>query len=193
MTPTKPKTVKHKCIQVKKIQDVYDIITGDGTPEDGMLFQLALLKSGQGTVLKKLEDINSSIKELHDKYEASIKLAQSVKNAFGEYKKEVTGFEKGEDHVIKTQDKKKSERRERLRSVLQTMLAVIAAIGLVLTAYFGFKTHKETAKIDGINTKVDDLGTPVLTRGNNVIELPPEFKIKFWPYDFDTKNDTIKK
>jgi hypothetical protein len=37
-----------------------------------------------------------------------------------------------------------------------------------------------------IDKKIDDLGTPIVTRGGNIMPLPPDAKIKFWPNDFDT-------
>lgn len=196
----KKRSVRHVCIQTDKLSDMdvrlkelHTIITGNGTPENGIIFQMALLNKGQGDVLNKLERVGGSINELTSKYEESIRIASTAKNAVTEYKKEVVNIEKGKERVYKEEDRLKTRKRENLRTGITLVMAIIASIGLIFTAYFGFKNSQ---KADTTIRKVDDLGTPVLTnpRGQTV-PLPDGYTLKMFPNDFindTTPNPNIK-
>lgn len=187
-------TKAHKCVQTEKLHDMdvrikelHNIVTGNGTPENGMIFQLALLNKGQGDLLEKLNGIGGSISELTGKYNESIKLANTAKNAIAEYKKEVGGIEKGKETAHKEEDRIKTHKRENLRTGVTLTMAIIAAIGLGLTAYFGFRNSQ---KADTTIRKVDDLGTPVVTNSRGqTVPLPDGYTLKMFPNDFN--NDTI--
>lgn len=191
---SKKRSVRHVCVQTEKLSDMdvrikelHHIVTGNGTPEEGMIFQMVLLNKGQSDLLAKLGEVGSSMGDLTGKYEESIKLANTAKNAITEYKKEVNGIEKGKEKVYKEEDRIKTHKRERLRTAVTLVMAFIAAVGLGLTAYFGFKNSQ---KADTTLQKVDDLGTPVVTNSRGqTVPLPDGYTLKMFPNDFN--NDTI--
>jgi hypothetical protein len=203
----KAKGTRHKCIQgaklkniegnlVKmdeKMQRVYVIVTGNGNPENSILFQLAGVKKGQ-------EDVSKAVNMLIEKYEESIKLANSAVHAVEIYNGEKKGFEKGQAdaketdrEVVEREKREKDERHAKLMRIFTAISVTIAAVALVINTIRNFNT---VTKVDTVNSRIEDLGTPVIInkRSGEIVNLPAEFGLKYYPNDFDdsTKTDTIR-
>jgi hypothetical protein len=90
----------------------------------------------------------------------------------------------GEDKII-------NKKRAKLNDRIKTFMFIIAAISLMLTAYFsifGSNQSRENSKA------IKNLGQPVVInpRGQG-IDLPSGYKLKMFPKDFSPKIDSTKK
>lgn len=174
--PREKVAILHVCEQrdaisqlIKTTDKLSVIITGNGNPKEGYVYKVIEQGNDIKAINEKLTVINAIIKELHEK---------SI----------------GKNEVEKTDAEKRVERRMEWQKWLQTGMFIVAAIGLIVTAYFGWKNNKGQAKLE---TRVDNLGVPINTRNGQIINMPPDIEIKFWPKDFviDSSNveDAINK
>ena len=171
--------IVHVCTQSENIEKMNLILLGNGHPEDGLAYK----------VIKMTDDITAikkGVDSLHESNHEAQKIATTALNAVEGYKKEMSGLEKGKDNEIKT----KAERRADAQKTLQLIATIIMAVGLIITAYFGYLGNK---KQNTTIQKVEGLGEPIVTTPRGVaIPLPADAQIKFYPKDF-MDDTTIKK
>ncbi|MCU0379333.1 MAG: hypothetical protein MUC78_13850 [Bacteroidales bacterium] len=200
MAEVKSKKVTHRCRQTRhlqaiddKIHKVYVMITGNGNPEDGMLFQLAAVKKGQ-------EDVNKSVNDLINKYQESINAANSAKSAVEKYVAEREGYTAGTKSIKEQQDdiaqrdrSAKELRHSKVIRVLTFITVLVAALALGVNTFFNIKDRKVPEKIQTIENKVDGLGSPIVVnpRGE-IVALPEGYELRMWGKDPDISDkDTI--
>lgn len=132
------------------------IITGNGNIKEGIAYQIVEMGSEIKNINEKLTGISGIVKELHE--ESTSKKA-----------------------IVKTDKEIKLEKRLIWQKWIQTFMFIIAAFGLILTAYFGFRGNKVS---DKIQTKVDDIGIPFVTNSRGeIMALPDSTLIKYFPND----------
>ena len=176
----------HNCIQEKEIGKITAILDKISKEVYG---------NGDAGLIKTIPRLEEKINNLV----GSVASHTNVISSFIEFQATHNGEVKSKKELEERQkiaiDLAATKRRDKVQRIFLCIMAIIGAVGLTLTAYFGFKNNQKSAVID---MKVDDLGTPVVTRGSAVLNLPNDTKIKFWPKDFmgDTTksvNDTINK
>jgi hypothetical protein len=152
--------VVNSCTQEEQIRKISLLLIGNGHPQDGYVYKVIEMGNKVNDIDKKLTGISGTVAMLYD---------ESIK------KKE----------VLKSSDELRSERRERFRSILQLSATIIMLLGLLATAYFGYKNFTN------IEEKIDNMGVPVVinSRGETV-NLPDGYELKRFPNDY--LNDTIK-
>jgi hypothetical protein len=144
-------------------------------------------KSMSTLITTETQDIRHSINELTKRVE---KQNGSVRE-LNEWKARHEGVEEGKDESHEKDVRKKAEKRADHQKTLQLIATTIMALGLVLTAVFGFLGN-ENSKDNG--RKIENLGDPVVTnpRGEYV-PLPEGYSLKMYPRDFDSNyTDTLK-
>lgn len=62
----------------------------------------------------------------------------------------------------------------------------LLTIAFVIVLFFIFMY----SGFNRINNKINDMGVPIVVRGNEILTLPADVRIKMWPDDFD--KDTVK-
>lgn len=189
--PQKRRVVVHQCSKEELLDRISMVLFGNGHPEDGLAF---LTRS----FIKDHKDMQSDIKEIKSKVELAIDGAKKANNAIDSYKKEMENIEKGEGRVKKEIGETKHEKRERMKSSVMIISVIIAAMGMVFTAYIGIE-NRQSAKRTELSTKrtevmVDELGAPVVVNPRGEFSALPEgYNIKMWPKDFDeTVVDSVK-
>jgi hypothetical protein len=187
---TKPKkaATNHKCLKASTIKRQGELIErigkvtlGNGTPEDGLLFQFRSFLIDHKKSVDNVAEIKGMVtKALED--------AATTRHAFELYKTHEEGTNEAE-----------REKRERdgianalkLTKSRDLWYKILTILGIACAIYFGFKNNRQTSAVE---TKVDNLGDPVVTnpRGE-FVPLPDGFSLKMWPRDFDEAiQDTVK-
>jgi len=175
----KPQTiVKHICVQEKKIIQMHKAVTGNGNPEEGLQFQVLLLNKNNKALNESIKEINGSLNIIKDKYDETIEVANSAKNAIERYQAEGVAV----DIAI---EKLKVQRQSNRAKWFQIVTILITFAGIVISALIGFKND------NNLERRIDNLGVPVITnpRGQK-IDLPEGSSVKMFPNDFI--NDTVK-
>lgn len=108
-----PQNSFHCCKQEDQIAKMNLLLLGNGNPSDGYIFKVMAMTEQMNSINEKLTGIGGIVKELHE---------ESVGKK---------GSEKGK---VRT----KTENRERLRSIILIIMAVLTLTGLGLNAYFSW-------------------------------------------------------
>jgi hypothetical protein len=182
--------VIHVCSQTEAIKHLVEsneklsiIITGNGNPETGLCRQVALINERQHSVLTKLDKIDESINTFHEKFEEAKGIAVTAQHAINQYKEENILLE---EVKVKT----KAEKRADVLKNVEISGIVIAAIGLILTAWFSFQGNRQSKTN---SAKIENLGVPVIVNPRGVVvPLPAGDQLKMFPRDFDTTKKDIK-
>ena len=136
---------------------------------NGLVSQVAVITDRQQGIIQTLEKIDNSLQEVKKNND---NLLVSISGLRGE----VNGKEKAETAMW--------------QKSFWIIMAVIGLSGIVLSAYLGFKNN---AQSNMINTRVEDLGTPVITNKRGaIINLPEGAKIRMFKVNDTIKKDTIK-
>lgn len=183
----KTPTVIHECLHEDKFaeltartKETHNIITGNGTPENGLIVQMVKVNLTQTEILKTLSKLDGSIEILTKKYEESIETATSAKHAVETYKKEMSAFDEGK-HSEKDYIKAKNDRLKQLNDLqhsrytrwITTVSVLIAALALVYNIFF-----KESKMEQALGTKIDNLGVPAaITRSGKLYPLPDSVRL----------------
>ena len=118
----------------KKVDETHKIITGNGTPESGLIYQFVVISERQNTISDTLKKIDLSLDGLNAKYDETISVATLAKNAIDKYKAEESAYEEGRKIV--------NVEKER------NLLKVVQIIGLVIAIFtFVFSQYKIVSKI----------------------------------------------
>jgi hypothetical protein len=162
----------------KKVDILSIILTGNGDPEKGIARKVAIIGERQTEVLKKLGEVHESLTEYHKETEEAKGVAVTTQHALEDYKLEINTADQ-------TREKERQERRSRLLKNIEVIGVVIAALGLIVTAYFsafGSQQSKQNAvEIQTTKEKIEDLGTPVITNSRGeLVELPKGDSIKYF-------------
>lgn len=195
MTTTKKKTttrskqpiLMHECLHEdkfseldKRTKETHDIITGNGTPDAGLVVQMVKVNLTQTEILKSLTKLDTTIENLTKKYDESISTANAAKHAVEAYKKEMSAFDDGkasEQQYIKD----KTERIKMYKDIshstytrwITTVSVLIAALALVYNIFF-----KESKMEQALGTKIDNLGVPAaITRSGKLYPLPDSVRL----------------
>lgn len=181
MPPSKRRTrtrtvVVHECNQEVYLNRINTVLFGNGHPEDGLAFMFRAF-------LEKEKSKEADIAEIKKQVGEAVGSAMTAKHALELYQKEMEGREKQQ----KIENDKKTFNWDKTFKVLGSVLALIT---LIVMAYFQWKS---SGKMDDVEKRVYDQGTPVVTdtRGRPIQGA----EVRFWPKDFegDTTNaDTTK-
>jgi hypothetical protein len=172
---------KHKCVkeeillsQSKAIDQVHEWLAGNHDPENGMIYKMIDTIKSIDDINKKLTNIDIIVGELHEE-------------------------SKNKKVYVKTAKEEKAERRAVWLKWIQTFMFIVAAIGLSLTAYFGFRgNNKQDAIIinqDDIKQKQENLGVPIIVNNRGeMMTVPDSTRILYFSNDSMTYRITrIKK
>jgi hypothetical protein len=168
---------EHDCIQEKEIGKITAILEKVSKEVYG---------NGDAGLVKTIPRLEEKINNLvgsvasHTNVISSFIEFQATHNGEVRTKKEIEEREKIAD------DLKATQRRDKIQRRFLYISAILITIGLGINAYFGFRNNKNG---EAINTKVDDLGVPIVTRGGEPVQIPSDVQIKFYPKDF---KDSIK-
>jgi hypothetical protein len=152
-TKRKPAIRDHQCEkedQFKYLIETTDklgkIITGNGTPENGLMRQVAIIKDRQDNVIKSLGKIDANLMEFHTFMYSSL-------------------------NKEKTLDGIKAETRTKRMTFIKTASFIVGAIGLVLTAYGVMKNSNKIGKSEKtiIERIHQEGGISKATRGGSII------------------------
>jgi hypothetical protein len=165
----------------KKLDLLGVFLTGNGNPDNGLLRKVAIIGERQHETITKLEDVHLSLKEYHKEVDEAKDAALKAQHALEEYRAVIKTAEE-------TKDKERQESRAKILKNIEVGSFIVAAIGLLITAYFSFHGSVQSEK----NSKmIDNLGTPVIVnpRGE-VTPLPDGDSLKF--FRDGTLKDTMR-
>jgi hypothetical protein len=169
-----PNEVEHKCLYGNKVAEMHGILTGNGTPEKGMVSRLLVIKERQDGVLVTLGKIDSTLKEIINNNNGLLEEIIDVRTSVISFRSEMTGKEVAEEKARKEKkddDEKKATRiRDRNWRIAQLVGIVLTIIGL----YIGYgKLHTGQTEIKD-ETKITNeiLVPPGATRGSSIIIIP---------------------
>ena len=190
VTTKKTPTLVHECLHEdkfseldKRTKETHAIITGNGTPENGLVVQMVKVNLTQTEILKTLGKLDSTIEGLTKKYEESISTANLAKHAVEAYKKEMRAFDEGKESE-QAYFKAKNERIKMINDLqhskytrwITTISVVIAALALIYSVFFKDNTS----------------GTPVaVTRSGRLYPLPDSVQVGIFDVDHNISEDTI--
>jgi hypothetical protein len=163
---------EHDCIQQKeigRISAILDKISKEvyGNHEAGLVKTIPRLE-------EKINNLAGSVAS-HTNVISSFIEFQATHNGEVRSKKEMEERAKIAIDLLATQ------KRDKMQKIFMSIMAIIAACGLTLTAYFGFINNK---KQDTAIKKVEGLGEPVVTNSRgSIYPLPPDVKVRYFRND----------
>ncbi len=119
----------HPCSENERIKRIELILVGNGDPKAGYVYKVMEMGDEVKTINEKLTGISAVVKELHEK---------SI----------------GMNAIEKTEKDLTKEKRENITMWIKTLSFIIAAIGLGLTAYFGYTNHKVPAQLEATKSEI---------------------------------------
>lgn len=110
---------------------------------------------------------------------------EKIEDDMSEYK----GEKRAKTTMKEWSMRSRGEKRAEFMKVLQTIGIIIAAIGLLITAYNSFNNLKH---VQGLKTEVDLINTPVRTRGGSIMMIPSGVMIDSVKQNTETDVKEIK-
>ena len=107
-----------------------------------------LYGNGSEGIIKSIPRIESKINDLSNSVISHTKVISNFIEFQARYDGEATGKEKLEARLLIAQELKATQRRDKAQRIFIIIMAIIAAIGLGLTAYFGFKGRNAPEQIE---------------------------------------------
>jgi hypothetical protein len=163
---------EHDCLHEKDIGGITAILNKIKSDVYG---------NGQEGLVRTIPRLEEKINNLV----TSVASHTTVISKFIEFQATHTGEEKTKKDMESKQliasELKQTQRRD-------TWYRILTIIGLVIILFGLYLNNRKSNKIE---KRVDDLGAPVVTRGNKIMDLPSDAQIRFFPNDF--LKDTIKK
>ena len=142
--------------------------------------------------INKILDSIPRLEEKINNINTSVSAHTVVISKFLEFQANHDGEIKGKKEEIEREkiatELKSTQRRDKIQKRFLLTMAVIAAIGLSLTAYFGFRGNKKQDSImvnqEVIKEKQDNLGVPVIVnKRGEIMTVPDSTKILYFNND----------
>jgi hypothetical protein len=172
--------VEHKCLHGNKVIELHKAVTGNGSPEEGIVYKLSVIKGRQDGVLLTLDKIDTTLKEMHTFNYGLLSEITEVRASVGNFRAEMTGKERAEKEAeekrIIKETLEATKRRDRNWRIGQVVVIVLMTIGL----YFSFRGLHNGQKAIQDETKItNDVLIPTgRTRGAIYIPINDTTKIK---------------
>jgi hypothetical protein len=135
----------HNCTEKETLNRLSQLLVGNGHPEDGYVYKVIEMGKQVSDINEKLTGISGIVKELHEE--------STSKRAINKTDKEI-----------------KAEKRLVWQKWIQTGMFIIAAFGLIVTAYFSYNSDRKIGKPKDTLTKEirSQEGISKVTRGGYV-------------------------
>ncbi len=178
-------TIKRQGVLIDRISL---IVLGNGKLEDGLFFQFKEFMKDHKEVVNDISEIKDKLSTVNE-INTELEIQRRVKLTEDNLRKEFAELQSKADD--KKEDKKKFS---------WTRFSIVSAsIGLVIMAIFQvlnyIKSGEIKTEVNTVNSRVDDLGNPVIISKDGKPLDTRNYTLKMWPKDFTgdtTKADTIK-
>lgn len=173
----KPKEVEHYCTQEEQIRKMSLILVGNGDPKNSVVYRLEAVVDDLPKIKEDIQTIKDHIKDSNENFNVLIKEITSVGQNFQNFKTKIE---------TENNEKEKTESKNIFKS-RDNWYKILTIIGLGVAIYFGFRNNSKQDKV--INTteqtesKVNNLGVPLVTRNGKILALPDSTRIIFFAND----------
>ena len=174
--------VNHKCTQTEVIDRMSLILVGNGHPEDGLAFKVRQM-------FEDVSEIKTMVNKLHERADENKKSAETAIHAVDAYKKEVALIDKTKIKVERTDAEKRAERRDKIRTTITIVTAVLMVAGIITTIAL---SNKNVTQSESNGKAIKDAGTPVIIDSTGKIMNGRGVIVGHWPQDFIKPTDKKK-
>lgn len=136
------------CEQVGQIDALRKMLSGNGNPEQGLIFKVAKIMDATDHIRTDIADIKDSVQKLALMYDTVFEAQVMTQSALEKYKAETVKFEEGKNY-IKTQSHANSLK------IIQIISITIAFIVMASGFYFAYKNLQNST--DKLNDKIDKM------------------------------------